>query len=198
MFPQPTSLFHYLLHCIEITPSLSSLFITLTKTIITHLQSTGLKRFRIPQSPAWSPSTDSSKSSARSSTIRSPFPPADWTIDWKTRHLDAPRVKGREVLSSTDLCALLLSTRVLNSFSTVFSLLLIIPHLAREPLHLTLHPAFPMRLSSASSPTRVSCSAASSLPSTWLGRHERMIFAHLFGIDMGGDGWIRSDLSQLL
>lgn len=68
---------------------------------------TGLKRLRIPQSPAWSPSTDSPKSSARSSTIRSPFSPADWSIDGKTRYFEAPRsgthrtVSVRQVVTKT-------------------------------------------------------------------------------------------------
>jgi len=40
---------------------------------------TSLRRLRIPQSPMWSPATDSPKSSA----LRSPFSPADWNIDGK-------------------------------------------------------------------------------------------------------------------
>ncbi|KAK4696338.1 hypothetical protein P7C71_g1553, partial [Lecanoromycetidae sp. Uapishka_2] len=52
---------------------------------------TALRRLRIPQSPAWSPATDSPKSSALSSSMRSPFSPADWVIDGKTRYYEAPR-----------------------------------------------------------------------------------------------------------
>ena len=68
---------------------------------------TGLKRLRIPQSPAWSPCTDSPKSCSRSSTLRSPFSPADWVLDGKTRYFDAPRsgthrtVSVRQVVTKT-------------------------------------------------------------------------------------------------
>lgn len=72
---------------------------------------TALRRLRIPQSPAWSPSTDSPKSgalnSAKSSSIRSPFSPADWAIDGKSRYYDAPRsgshkpVSVRQVVTRT-------------------------------------------------------------------------------------------------
>ncbi|MCJ1255033.1 hypothetical protein MMC24_002849 [Lignoscripta atroalba] len=48
---------------------------------------TSLRRLRIPQSPMYSPATDSPKSSA----IRSPFSPADWIIDGKTRYFESPR-----------------------------------------------------------------------------------------------------------
>ncbi|KAK3178266.1 hypothetical protein OEA41_000399 [Lepraria neglecta] len=68
---------------------------------------TGLKRLRIPQSPAWSPCIDSPKGSARSSSLRSPFSPADWVFDGKTRYFDAPRsgthrtVSVRQVVTKT-------------------------------------------------------------------------------------------------
>lgn len=68
---------------------------------------TGLKRLRIPQSPVWSPCTDSPKSCSRSSTMRSPFSPADWALDGKTRYFDAPRsgthktVSVRQVVTKT-------------------------------------------------------------------------------------------------
>ncbi|KAL6716365.1 hypothetical protein ACLMJK_005931 [Lecanora helva] len=72
---------------------------------------TALKRLRIPQSPAWSPSTDSPRSStlssAKGSAMRSPFSPADWAIDGKTRHFEAPRsgthksVSVRQVVTRT-------------------------------------------------------------------------------------------------
>lgn len=48
---------------------------------------TTLRRLRIPQSPSYSPATDSPKSSA----IRSPFSPADWYLDSKTRMYESPR-----------------------------------------------------------------------------------------------------------
>lgn len=48
---------------------------------------TALRKLRIPQSPAISPATDSPKSSA----IRSPFSPADWVLDGKTRYYGSPR-----------------------------------------------------------------------------------------------------------
>ena len=49
---------------------------------------TALRKLRIPQSPAmYSPATDSPKSSA----IRSPFSPADWVLDGKTRYYGSPR-----------------------------------------------------------------------------------------------------------
>ncbi|MCJ1484513.1 hypothetical protein MMC06_004684 [Schaereria dolodes] len=48
---------------------------------------TSLRRLRIPQSPMYSPATDSPKSSA----IRSPFSPADWFLDGRTRYFDSPR-----------------------------------------------------------------------------------------------------------
>jgi len=68
---------------------------------------TALRRLRIPQSPAWSPCTDSPKSSALSSSMRSPFSPADWIIDGKTRYYEAPRscthkpVSVRQVITKT-------------------------------------------------------------------------------------------------
>ncbi|CAF9906154.1 MAG: hypothetical protein HETSPECPRED_006081 [Heterodermia speciosa] len=48
---------------------------------------TALRKLRIPQSPAYSPATDSPKSSA----IRSPFSPADRVLDGKTRYYGSPR-----------------------------------------------------------------------------------------------------------
>ncbi|MCJ1346855.1 hypothetical protein MMC31_005073 [Peltigera leucophlebia] len=48
---------------------------------------TTLRRLRIPQSPGYSPATDSPKSSA----IRSPFSPADWYLDSKARIYESPR-----------------------------------------------------------------------------------------------------------
>lgn len=64
---------------------------------------TALRRLRIPQSPVYSPATDSPKSSA----IRSPFSPADWVLDGKTRYFDSPRtachrpVSVRQVVTRT-------------------------------------------------------------------------------------------------
>ena len=49
-----------------------------------------LQRLRIPQSPAFSPTMDSPKSAA----IRSPFSPADWIIEGKTRQFASPRSSG--------------------------------------------------------------------------------------------------------
>ena len=48
---------------------------------------TSLRRLRIPQSPMWSPATDSPKSC----TMRSPFSPVDWILDGKTRYFEQPR-----------------------------------------------------------------------------------------------------------
>ena len=48
---------------------------------------TTLRRLRIPQSPGYSPPTDSPQSSA----IRSPFSPADWYLDSKARMYESPR-----------------------------------------------------------------------------------------------------------
>ena len=48
---------------------------------------TALRNLRIPQSPACSPATDSPMSSA----IRSPFSPADWVLEGKTRYYGSPR-----------------------------------------------------------------------------------------------------------
>lgn len=49
---------------------------------------TALRKLRIPQSPAvHSPATDSPKSSA----ARSPFSPADWVLEGKTRYYGSPR-----------------------------------------------------------------------------------------------------------
>lgn len=48
---------------------------------------TTLRRLRIPQSPGYSPASDSPKSSA----IRSPFSPADWYLDSKARMYESPR-----------------------------------------------------------------------------------------------------------
>ncbi|MCJ1230940.1 hypothetical protein MMC12_007614 [Toensbergia leucococca] len=64
---------------------------------------TTLRRLRIPQSPMFSPATDSPKSSA----IRSPFSPADWFLDGKTRYYESPRtgcprpVSVRQVVTRT-------------------------------------------------------------------------------------------------
>lgn len=64
---------------------------------------TALRRLRIPQSPAWSPTTDSPKSSAlssaKSSSLRSPFSPADWAIDGKSRYYEAPRSSTQKPVS---------------------------------------------------------------------------------------------------
>ena len=72
---------------------------------------TALRRLRIPQSPAWSPCTDSPKSStlgsAKSGALRSPFSPADWALEGKTRYFEAPRscthkaVSVRQVVTRT-------------------------------------------------------------------------------------------------
>ncbi|MCJ1385238.1 hypothetical protein MMC17_008359 [Xylographa soralifera] len=51
---------------------------------------TSLRRLRIPQSPVYSPATDSPKSSV----MRSPFSPADWVLDGKTRYYGTPRSAG--------------------------------------------------------------------------------------------------------
>ncbi|MCJ1478036.1 hypothetical protein MMC13_006711 [Lambiella insularis] len=51
---------------------------------------TSLRRLRIPQSPAYSPATDSPKSSV----MRSPFSPSDWILDGKTRYYGPPRSAG--------------------------------------------------------------------------------------------------------
>lgn len=48
---------------------------------------TGLRRLRIPQSPVYSPATDSPLSAA----IRSPFSPTHWATAGKTQYFDAPR-----------------------------------------------------------------------------------------------------------
>ena len=64
---------------------------------------TSLRRLRIPQSPMYSPATDSPKSSA----IRSPFSPADWIMEGKTRYYHSPRsahhtpVSVRQVVTRT-------------------------------------------------------------------------------------------------
>ena len=66
-----------------------------------------LRKLRIPQSPAWSPATDSPKSSALSSAHRSPFSPADWAPDGKARYSEGPRscthkpVSVRQVITKT-------------------------------------------------------------------------------------------------
>ena len=65
-----------------------------------------LRKLRIPQSPAWSPVTDSPKSSAFSSAHRSPFSPADWA-DGKSKSFEGPRscthkpVSVRQVITKT-------------------------------------------------------------------------------------------------
>ncbi|MCJ1373943.1 hypothetical protein MMC20_005173 [Loxospora ochrophaea] len=56
---------------------------------------TALRRLRIPQSPLYSPATDSPKSSA----IRSPFSPADWFLEGKTRYYESPRSGGHRPVS---------------------------------------------------------------------------------------------------
>lgn len=64
---------------------------------------TALRRLRIPQSPMYSPATDSPKSSA----MRSPFSPADWFLEGKTRYYESPRsgchrpVSVRQVVTRT-------------------------------------------------------------------------------------------------
>ncbi|KAI4217646.1 MAG: hypothetical protein LQ351_000242 [Letrouitia transgressa] len=64
---------------------------------------TALRRLRIPPSPVYSPATDSPKSSA----MRSPFSPADWFLEGKTRYFDSPRsgchrpVSVRQVVTRT-------------------------------------------------------------------------------------------------
>ena len=64
---------------------------------------TALRRLRIPQSPVYSPATDSPKSSA----MRSPFSPADWFLEGKTRYYESPRsgchrpVSVRQVVTRT-------------------------------------------------------------------------------------------------
>ena len=66
-----------------------------------------LRKLRIPQSPAWSPVTDSPKSSAMSSAHRSPFSPADWVVDGKARYFEGPKscthkpVSVRQVITKT-------------------------------------------------------------------------------------------------
>ncbi|KAL8691444.1 MAG: hypothetical protein Q9218_003327 [Villophora microphyllina] len=64
---------------------------------------TALRRLRIPQSPVCSPATDSPKSA----TMRSPFSPADWYFEGKTRYFEPPRtgchrpVSVRQVVTRT-------------------------------------------------------------------------------------------------
>ncbi|KAL8736896.1 MAG: hypothetical protein Q9181_002236 [Wetmoreana brouardii] len=64
---------------------------------------TALRRLRIPHSPVCSPATDSPKSAA----MRSPFSPADWYLDGKTRFYEPPRtgchrpVSVRQVVTRT-------------------------------------------------------------------------------------------------
>jgi hypothetical protein len=64
---------------------------------------TSLRRLRIPQSPIYSPTTGSPKSSA----IRSPFSPAEWFLDGKSRYYESPRtgcyrpVSVRQVVTRT-------------------------------------------------------------------------------------------------
>lgn len=65
---------------------------------------TSLRRLRIPQSPViYSPATDSPKSSA----VRSPFSPAEWYLEGKTRYYESPRtgchrpVSVRQVVTRT-------------------------------------------------------------------------------------------------
>lgn len=56
---------------------------------------TSLRRLRIPQSPMYSPATDSPKSSA----IRSPFSPAEWFLDGKSRFYESPRTGNHRPVS---------------------------------------------------------------------------------------------------
>ncbi|KAL9597780.1 MAG: hypothetical protein Q9219_004907 [cf. Caloplaca sp. 3 TL-2023] len=64
---------------------------------------TALRRLRIPQSPIYSPATDS----PRSASMRSPFSYADWHLEGKTRHFESPRtgchrpVSVRQVVTRT-------------------------------------------------------------------------------------------------
>lgn len=64
---------------------------------------TSLRRLRIPQSPIWSPATDSPLSSA----MRSPYSPADWGIEGKARYFISPTsgthkpVSVRQVVTRT-------------------------------------------------------------------------------------------------
>lgn len=64
---------------------------------------TSLRRLRIPQSPVYSPVTDSPKSNV----TRSPFSPAEWFLDGKTRYYESPRtgchrpVSVRQVVTRT-------------------------------------------------------------------------------------------------
>ncbi|MCJ1276728.1 hypothetical protein MMC21_004535 [Puttea exsequens] len=57
---------------------------------------TALRRLRIPQSPAWSPGADSPRSTQ---CMRSPFSPADWALDGKLKHWDAPRSASHKPVS---------------------------------------------------------------------------------------------------
>ena len=65
---------------------------------------TALRRLRIPQSPMWSPATDSPHSSC---TLRSPFSSADWNMDKMRKIYDSPRsatqkpVSVRQVVTRT-------------------------------------------------------------------------------------------------
>ncbi|KAL8636550.1 MAG: hypothetical protein Q9228_006061 [Teloschistes exilis] len=56
---------------------------------------TALRRLRIPQSPVCSPATDSPKSAA----TRSPFSPADWYFEGKTRYYEPPRTGSHRPVS---------------------------------------------------------------------------------------------------
>lgn len=66
-----------------------------------------LRKLRIPQSPAWSPATESPKSSGLSSVHRSPYSPADWAIDGKSRYCEGSKscthkpVSVRQVITKT-------------------------------------------------------------------------------------------------
>lgn len=72
---------------------------------------TALRKLRIPQSPVFSPVTDSPRSGVRSaamsSAMRSPFSPADWIIEGKTKYFESPRsachrpVSVRQVVTRT-------------------------------------------------------------------------------------------------
>ncbi|MCJ1340693.1 hypothetical protein MMC09_005989 [Bachmanniomyces sp. S44760] len=52
---------------------------------------TALRRLRIPQSPVYSPATDSPRSAVLGSAVRSPFSPTEWLLEGKTRCYEAPR-----------------------------------------------------------------------------------------------------------
>ena len=57
---------------------------------------TALRRLRIPQSPMWSPATESPHSS---SALRSPFSSADWNVDKMKRLYESPRSASHKPVS---------------------------------------------------------------------------------------------------